>query len=372
MNALSLESDVALAMEGDETAYRRLIEQCANTVCAIALAIVRNVEASEDVAQEVFLVVWSNLRKLRNPSSFLPWVRQVARNQAHLWLREHRRERADEAALAAAVDARPTPADTMLQEEERRVLADVLDQLPDEAREVVVLFYREGSSTRQVAELLDISEAAVRQRLSRARSRIREEMLERFGGALVRSAPGAAFLTVAGAALTGAAGPASAAATMSAAAGSTGSSKLGAAALAIGKGTLFGALVGVAGILMGMKHLEPVFDEQEGEELRRFRNLAIVTMLFGTFACSFATTLPNARVWGVVSYVALLAALTFLYTVRLPRILERRMAWEQSINPEEARKNRRQWMVDTIKQAASAFLGGAVLMSFVVRGFFGR
>ncbi|HEX2060941.1 MAG TPA: sigma-70 family RNA polymerase sigma factor, partial [Thermoanaerobaculia bacterium] len=149
MNAL--DTDVALAMRGDADAYRRVIEQSADTVCSIALAIVRNVSASEDVAQEVFLAVWTGLRKLRNPASFLPWLRQVTRNQAHLWLRNHRRETSDDAALAAAVDARPGPVDALLAEEERRLLAEVLDGLSEETREVVILYYREGSSAKHVA-----------------------------------------------------------------------------------------------------------------------------------------------------------------------------------------------------------------------------
>jgi RNA polymerase sigma factor (sigma-70 family) len=370
VTSLTLESDVVRAAEGDEGAYRRVIEECASTVCSIALAIVRNVEASEDIAQEVFLAIWTNLRKLRSASSFLPWVRQVARNQAHLWLREHRREVADDVALAAAVDARPTPADSLLEDEERRILGEVLDQLPDEAREVVILFYREGSSTRQVAELLGISEDAVRQRLSRTRSRIREEVLQRFGRTIARTAPGAAFVTVIAGALTGAAAPASAAVTMSAAAGA--GTKLGAAAMAVAKGTLFGGILGVIGIVMGMQHLEPIFDEQEAEELRRFRNLAIAVMLAGTLATSFAVSLPRPRIPGLVAYLGLAAALAFLYAVRLPKILGRRMAWEREINPDAARQTRRQWLYATIAQAASASLGGAVLMSFAVREWLGK
>ena len=104
MNTLDL--DVTLAMRGDADAYRHVIEQSAATVCSIALAIVRNVPASEDVAQEVFLAVWTGLRKLRNPASFLPWLRQVTRNQAHLWLRNHAREKSDDIALAAASSRR--------------------------------------------------------------------------------------------------------------------------------------------------------------------------------------------------------------------------------------------------------------------------
>lgn len=55
----TLESDVLRAGNGDEAAFARLVERTANTVCSIALAIVRNVEASEDIAQEAFLAAWS-------------------------------------------------------------------------------------------------------------------------------------------------------------------------------------------------------------------------------------------------------------------------------------------------------------------------
>lgn len=274
---------------------------------------------------------------------------------------------ADDVALAAAVDARPTPVDSLLEDEERSILGEVLDALPDEAREVVILFYREGSSTRQVAELLGISEDAVRQRLSRTRMRIREEVLRRFGRTMTKTAPGAAFVTVVAGALTGAAAPASAAVTMSAATG--GASKL--AAMAVAKGALFGGVLGVIGIVMGMSHLEPIFDEQEAEELRRFRNLAIATMLLGTLATSVAVSLPQPRIPGLIAYLSLIGVFFYLYVVRLPRILERRMAWEREINPEAASQTRRQWMYATIAQAAGATLGGAVLMTFVVRGAFG-
>ena len=61
----------------------------------------------------------------------------------------------------------------MLADEERRLLEVVLDELPDDTREVVTLYYREGESTAHVARLLGLSEDNVRQRLSRARSRLR-------------------------------------------------------------------------------------------------------------------------------------------------------------------------------------------------------
>lgn len=334
MDTATLESDVMLAGRGDEAAFRRLVDRSANTVCSIALAIVRNVEASEDIAQESFLAAWTSLRTLRNPASFMPWLRQVTRNQAHLWQREHRREIADDAVVAAAADARPSATDSLLAEEERRLLAEVLDQLPDEAREVLVLYYREDSSARHVAQLLGISEEAVRQRLSRSRALLREEMLQRFGRTLVRTAPGAAFASAVAGALTLAAPTASAAIAVSSV------KTLGTlSAATIVKASAIGGLFGWFGVLMGMRYLQPHFDEQEARALRRFRNVVLAVVTLGCVAVPFSMTSAMRLMVTVQSLYLVIAC---LYALWLPHILDRRMAWEKSVNPEMARKNRRQ------------------------------
>src|SRR5690606_24975753 len=84
--------------------------------------------------------------------------------------------------------------DALVDSEEKRALREALDALPSSAREVLVLYYREGRSVRQTAELLGIGEDAVKQRLARARSRVRDLMLDGAGRTLSRTAPGAAFV----------------------------------------------------------------------------------------------------------------------------------------------------------------------------------
>ena len=352
----TLESDVLLASEGDEAAFRRLVEVSANTVCAIALAICRNVQASEDVAQEVFLAAWGNLRQLRNPSSFLPWLRQVTRNQAHLWRRKHAREIGDEDILAAANDGRPSQVDSVLADEERRVLREALEQLPDETREVLVLYYREESSAKQVGLLLGLSEEAVRQRLSRGRALLREQMLSRFASTVARTAPGAVFVSAVAGALTFAA-PAASAAVVAASSGKAFS------ATVVAKATLLGAILGWVGVIMGMHYLEPFFDEQEERELRRFRNILLVVVTLGCGAIALSV---DSAAWLLVSTQAVYLVIGYMYVMRLPRILQRRMAWEQSVNPEMAKQNRRQWMRATTSRALAAAIGGAMLMAAAI------
>ena len=363
--AIAPASDIRLAMAGDADAYARVVDWSASTVCSISLAIVRDVDASEDVAQDVFLTIWKELHRLRNPASFVPWLRQITRNHAYDWLRVRRHEASSDEAIAAACDPRPSISDTLIANEEREELRRVLDELPDETREVVVLYYREGSSARQVAELLGINEEAVRQRLSRARVRIREEMLARFGRTLVRTAPGAAFAaTVAGALI--AAAPSAAAAQLSLAGTATG--KLPVLALAA-KAMGVGLLTGVAGVLMSAHHLGPPFDEREARELRVFHGTVLAALLAVTAAMSLLTQLPSPRWPTLALYLSWIGGVVAFYRIRLPRIHASRHAWERETDPSAAERQRTDWRDGEMGRALGAGLAGGVLMFLVGRLF---
>ena len=103
MNAMSLDlilqAELPAAARGSQDAYGRIVHACQNTVTAIALAITRDVQASEDIAQEAFLKAWQQLDRLKNSASFLPWLRQITRNLARDWLRaQHGRPMSGEVA----------------------------------------------------------------------------------------------------------------------------------------------------------------------------------------------------------------------------------------------------------------------------------
>jgi len=92
--AVQLETDVLAARSGDASAFGRLVDETKSAVTSIALAIVGDYPASQDIAQDVFLAAWRNLGKLRSPASFLPWLRQTTRNRARTWVRDQGRRSA--------------------------------------------------------------------------------------------------------------------------------------------------------------------------------------------------------------------------------------------------------------------------------------
>ncbi|HKE29828.1 MAG TPA: sigma-70 family RNA polymerase sigma factor [Bryobacteraceae bacterium] len=336
---------VLAAAQGDAEAYGELVNETSNLVSSIALACVRDLELSRDVAQDVFLSVWRDLKNLRNPASFLPWLRQTTRNRAHAALRSVvRGRRLGETGLLddllpQIVDPRPNAAEALASHQEARELAEALESLPEDTREILTLFYRESQSVAQVALLLDLSETAVKKRLSRARERLRQSVSERIGENLCRTRMDASFTAVVLAALPAASAPAAGGAglAVSKAAG-LGLLKL----LAPASGFLAGALGGVAGVVLGSRRwLRDARDREEVRALRRHRLVSVAAVLFWAAALPVSFLLTHNRLVVVAWFLCLLATLAVLEHVWRPRIVQRRMEAEMLADPEAAGARRR-------------------------------
>jgi RNA polymerase sigma factor (sigma-70 family) len=341
-----LAGDVASAARGDRDAFARLIAATSGVVCAVALAITRDVPSSEDVAQEAFLAAWLGLPRLRDPASFLPWLRQVTRFRARSWLRGGAARGArggDEAALAAVTDPGLTAEQQLLAAEDRRALDEAFAALPEDAREVVTLYYREGASTAQLADLLGASEAAIRQRLARARGALRAHLLDRVGETLRKTSPGVA-LSAAVLALTVATPGTATAATLAAAGKSSLASKL----LPVAGGVGLGVSAGLAGVVLGLRrHLREAIDDDERLELRRFRRAAIITVVLAGLGYAL-TGLCHSAALGIATQLGFGAAMFALYGWRLPRITGRRDPIRIAADPGFARIVRRRRRVSLI------------------------
>lgn len=361
-----IDTHLPAAARGDRDAYGRIVAGCQSTVTSIALAIVRDVPASEDIAQEAFLSAWQNLRKLNNRASFLPWLRQITRNLARDHLRGGRLRAHPatdvEALIATVADPQPGPDQQLADAQSWAVAAGVIDALPEESREVLLLYYREGQSSRQVAALLGLQDAAVRKRLSRAREKVREELLARLGEFARATAPGAGFTAAVAALLVTGAPPAAAATALGAGAlgGAQGLAKLGAGAIGL---TAAGVLAGLWGVWFGVrKLLRDPFDDRE----RR----GVLAYALVTSAMVVAFTVGIVRVAMHPGWLPVLG-LTLAFTggivlasgVWFPRIVARRMAHERARDPGAARRQavNRTWGWVGAISGATLGIGGALL-----------
>jgi RNA polymerase sigma factor (sigma-70 family) len=181
---------------GDRDAFGRIVERYQSLVCALAYSGTGDLATSQDLAQEAFLAAWRRLGELREPEKLRSWLCGIVRNLAAGTVRRDLRRGGVPQpldAIADPVSQHDDPEAEFVTREEEAILWRALAAMPDTYREPMVLFYREEQSIADVATKLDLSEDAVKQRLSRGRAMLREEMAALVESALTRSRPTAAF-----------------------------------------------------------------------------------------------------------------------------------------------------------------------------------
>lgn len=190
---------VIASLGGDREAFGEIVSRYQGLLCALAYSTVGDIAHSEDLAQEAFVEAWKRLDTLREPEKLKPWLCGILRFKVSHF---HRKEASQPIKGAALLDEHgdyePDPTgteDMAIREEEQALLWQAMEKVPENYREPLVLYYRENRSIRTVAEDLNLSEDAVKQRLSRGRKLVRDGMLPFVEGALAKSGPGAAFTT---------------------------------------------------------------------------------------------------------------------------------------------------------------------------------
>jgi RNA polymerase sigma factor (sigma-70 family) len=206
---------VAESLAGSREAFRAIVERYQTLICSLAYNGTGNLGQSEDVAQETFLTAWTDLRTLREPAKLRSWLCGIVRHRIGRSVRSEAREPARNA--VPLDDAREVPAcgelpsEQAISREEEAILWRSLERIPDLYREPLILFYREHGSIEHVARALELSEDAVKQRLSRGRKLLQEEVQAFVESTLRRTAPGNLFSGAVLAALPMASAPAAAA-----------------------------------------------------------------------------------------------------------------------------------------------------------------
>lgn len=185
------DSLVSRAQQKDYQAFEELVKRYEGRIYGHTLRLLGNREDAQDVLQETFLNVFKGLGNFRGDSTFSTWIYRIATNNALMRLRKHsrsERELDDELpppesmkrqALASHI---LDPKDALLEKEMLRELDKAVERLPEKYRTIFLLRDVEEFSTDRTAQVLGISEAAVKSRLHRARLFIREALLKKFEG----------------------------------------------------------------------------------------------------------------------------------------------------------------------------------------------
>ena len=166
-------------LNGDSAAFGFLVGKYKESVYAFAYDRLHNFHDAEDVVQEVFFKAYRKLRTLKRWDSFASWLYRMTANLCKDWIRNQSR-RPDHEFTA---DKAPGVLENHSMEFYREGLAresihEALNSLPEVYRQVITLTYFGGMTSMEIARFTGASPAAIRMRLSKARSLLREEMLD--------------------------------------------------------------------------------------------------------------------------------------------------------------------------------------------------
>jgi len=189
---------VSQCLAGNRDAFAWIVARYQNLICSIAYSATGSLSQSQDLSQETFVLAWNQLPELREPGKLRSWLCAIARNRIHKMVRRQGHDPVHAAETLEAAHDIPAhempPSAEAISKDEEAILWRSLERISESYRTPLILFYREHRSVEKVAEALELSEEAVRQRLSRGRKLLNDQVLAFVEGALEKTSPDGAFM----------------------------------------------------------------------------------------------------------------------------------------------------------------------------------
>jgi RNA polymerase sigma-70 factor (ECF subfamily) len=186
---------VHMAQAGDRRAFDELVVRYKDKVYRLAYKILRHEEDAAEVLQEAFLSAYRGVGNFKHQSTFSTWLYRIATNASLMRFRKRRDDLVSlEQSQPPGEDTEPLPIpdwsaqplQDLLDSETREVMADSIQRLPDQLRTVFVLRVIEELSNAEVGSILDLTVAAVKSRLHRARILLRDRLNRYFTDRMTR------------------------------------------------------------------------------------------------------------------------------------------------------------------------------------------
>jgi RNA polymerase sigma-70 factor (ECF subfamily) len=180
---------VRQTLAGRTEAYAELVRRWAGRITALCHAKLGRADMADDLAQETLLRGFRALASLNDPDKVGPWLCGIALRTCLDWLKAKERSQINFSALGADChpenfvhDGEWRAGPRLDRDEELRQLMAEVEALPEECRKVVMLYYYQDLTYRDLAQLLGVSTATINARLTKARALLRERLKSSVGG----------------------------------------------------------------------------------------------------------------------------------------------------------------------------------------------
>ncbi len=169
---------IVACQNGDPRAFQKVFDIYKDRIYALCRHMAGNPDDAEDLAQEVFISAFKNIGTFRAEASFGTWLYRIGANRC---LTELRKRTPTFRSFEALSDVEklphaPNPEDLVVRKELSDRVEAAVAALPENLRLLFVLGTLEGMRYKEIAEIVDCSEDAVKMRIHRARKRIRDTL----------------------------------------------------------------------------------------------------------------------------------------------------------------------------------------------------
>lgn len=178
-------------LNGNVNAFEALVKKYEKMIYNLAFTKLGNHENAQDLTQECFLRAYKMLRSYRTDAAFSTWIYRICQNLIYDFYRANKNKRNAEVSLylqndgeelkeREIADISSEPLEIILRNEKIEKIRELIKSLPDDLRDIIIMRDINNLSYNEIAESLDIEIGTVKSRISRAREKLKQYMIESY------------------------------------------------------------------------------------------------------------------------------------------------------------------------------------------------
>lgn len=174
------------AINGDEQAVTQLYNSTYQTAYSIAVRTLKDENEAFDIIQDAYISAFNNLSKLENAEKFPSWLNRIVANKCKDYFKKKRPDfladnvySNDDGEIEIEIEDGNkmfSPQENVDYKETKRLISEMLDNLPDDQRLVLLMYYLQDMSIKEISQTLNVSENTVKSRMNYAKKKLKTEV----------------------------------------------------------------------------------------------------------------------------------------------------------------------------------------------------